>query len=71
MNMKVRPLSRKKQKNPRRWLTVIDLFCGGVGVTEGLKHHNFRIIAAADKDENACKTTNLLNSVLAAPLSPG
>ncbi|MGA1133299.1 MAG: DNA cytosine methyltransferase [Prochlorotrichaceae cyanobacterium] len=54
--MKVRPLSRKKQKNLRRWLTVVDLFCGCGGVTEGLKHHNFRVVAAVDKDEDACKT---------------
>jgi DNA (cytosine-5)-methyltransferase 1 len=54
--MKSQLLKRKKQKNPRRWLTVVDLFCGCGGVTEGLKHHNFRVVAAVDNDEDACKT---------------
>jgi DNA (cytosine-5)-methyltransferase 1 len=54
--MKTKLLERKKQKNSRRWLTVVDLFCGCGGVTEGLKHHNFRVVAAIDKDEDACKT---------------
>lgn len=54
--MKSQTLRRKKQQNPRRWLTVVDLFCGCGGVTAGLKRHNFRVVAAVDKDEDACKT---------------
>jgi len=34
----------------------VDLFCGCGGVTEGLKHRNFKVVAAIDKDADACET---------------
>lgn len=40
----------------RTWPTAVDLFCGCGGATEGLKGLRFRIVAAVDNDEVACKT---------------
>ncbi len=49
-------LGEKQNYSLKQWPTVVDLFCGCGGVTEGLKRRNFRVVAAIDKDEVACKT---------------
>ncbi|CEP67131.1 C-5 cytosine methyltransferase [Moorella glycerini] len=36
--------------------TVVDLFCGCGGVTEGLKQAGFRVVAAVDNDPVSCRT---------------
>jgi len=36
--------------------TVVDLFCGCGGVSEGLKRSHFTVIAAVDNNQIACKT---------------
>jgi DNA (cytosine-5)-methyltransferase 1 len=42
-----------------RWPTVVDLFCGCGGVTQGLKRRHFRVLAAVDNDPIACETYRL------------
>lgn len=43
-------------KKAYAWPTVVDLYCGCGGVTEGLKKARFRVVAAVDNDPVACKT---------------
>jgi DNA (cytosine-5)-methyltransferase 1 len=38
------------------WPTAVDLFCGCGAVTEALKRHHFRVVAAVDNDPIACNT---------------
>lgn len=40
----------------RSWPTAVDLYCGCGGATQGLKALRFRVVAAVDNDEVACKT---------------
>lgn len=44
------------RKNYPKWPTAVDLFCGCGGVTQGLKHRHYRVVAAVDNDPIACKT---------------
>jgi DNA (cytosine-5)-methyltransferase 1 len=49
-------ISLEMKRKSLRWPTVVDLFCGCGGVTEALKQHHFRVVAAVDHDPIACKT---------------
>lgn len=42
-------------------LTVVDLFCGAGGLSEGLRQSGFAIVAAADHDPDGCATYRLNN----------
>lgn len=46
----------KKGASLKQHFTVVDLFCGCGGITEGLKRSNFKVIAAVDNDPVACRT---------------
>ena len=45
--------------NSRVWPTAIDIFSGAGAVSAALKKAHFRVIAAIDNDEAACKTYRL------------
>jgi len=47
---------RNNKRPARKLLTAVDLFCGCGGVTEGLKHHNIKVVAALDNNPVVCKT---------------
>lgn len=53
---RVKSKDRNNNQSAKRWLTAVDLFCGCGGVTEGLKHHNIRVVAAVDNNPIVCKT---------------
>lgn len=42
--------------HPARPLTLVDLFAGAGGISEGFRQAGFRIVAASDNDPDACAT---------------
>ena len=52
-------MSVKLLHSGRVWPTVVDVFAGCGGVTEGLKRRNFRIVAAVENDPIVCQTYRL------------
>jgi DNA (cytosine-5)-methyltransferase 1 len=43
----------------RKSLSAVDLFCGAGGLSAGLRHAGFDVVAAADHDPDACATFRL------------